>query len=406
MLKRKLLVLCVDRDNDLGEKIGLSGPVIGRKANLDAAIKLALADPEEPDSNTMFEAIRMHDELSKEEDVKVVTLTGSKKLGYTADKEISRQLERVLSQFKADSCIFISDGASDEQMLPIIQSRIKIDSNKTVVMKQAQELEKTYFVLLEKLREPYYAQLIFGLPALLLLALVVGDYLGVGWRLMAALLGAFLLVKGFGFDYKLAELFDLRISVEKISLIAYLAALPFFLISVWLGVQQYTSASQAGIDVVKASALVIRSMLILLPWAAILVILGRLVDLLQEGKKYEIVRQGMNMVMIVLLWLLFSVASDWVLADAYFSEFVLTIAASILVAFGTFEITKQMRIGLAKAMKLENKEALSEIGAYIGKIIGVDRRNGLLIVQTALGQRLTLALDKVVDVGEKVIVRY
>ena len=63
----------------------------------------------------------------------------------------------------------------------------------------------------------------------------------------------------------------------------------------------------------------IRSLLILLPWTAMLVVVGRMVDLLQEGKKYEITRQGMRLIMIILLWLLFSVASDWVLADAYFS---------------------------------------------------------------------------------------
>jgi len=406
MIKRKVLVLCVDRDNDLFEKMKVSGPIVGREANLEAATKLALVDPQETDANTMFEAVRTYDELAKEEHVQVVTLTGSQKLGYQADKEISRQLERVLSEFKADSCIFISDGASDESVLPIIESRVKIDSKKTVVMKQAKELEKTYFVLLEKLREPYYAQIIFGIPAFILIALVVGDYFGVGWKLLAALLGLYLLVKGFGIDYQLSELFELRISIEKISLIAYLAALPFFIISLWLGVQAYTNAAALGADAVKASALVIRNILILLPWAAMLVVLGRIVDFLQERKKYELVRQGMYLITIMLLWLLFSVASDWVLADAYFQEFVITIAASIILAFVSLEIMKQIRISIASSMKLENKEALSEIGAYIGKIIGVDRRKGQLIIQTAFGQRLTLALDAVVNVGEKVVVRY
>ncbi|VVC03953.1 Uncharacterised protein [Candidatus Burarchaeum australiense] len=406
MLKRKVLVLCIDRDSDLSEKVKISGPVIGRKANLEAATKLALADPEEPDANTIFEAIRTYDELSKEEEVEVVTLTGSPKLGYQADKEISGQLERVLSQFKADSCVFVSDGASDEEVLPIIQSRVKIDSKKNVVMKQAQELEKTYFVLLEKLREPYYAQLVFGIPALLLLALVIGDYLGVGWKLLAALLGIYLLIKGFGIDYRLTGLLDLHISVEKISLIAYLAALPFFVISLWLGVQAYSSAAHAGTDVVKTSALVIRSLLILLPWAAVLVVLGRIVDLLQEGRKFEVARQGMYLIMIMILWLLFSSAADWVLADATFSEFVISIVASIAMAFVSIWALKLIRMSVVSSMKLENKEVLSEIGAYIGKIIGVDRRKGMLVIQTALGQRLTLALDNIVNVGEKVIVRY
>ena len=41
----RTLVLPVDRDNDLGVKAGIRGPVIGRKATLRAVIKLGIADP-------------------------------------------------------------------------------------------------------------------------------------------------------------------------------------------------------------------------------------------------------------------------------------------------------------------------------------------------------------------------
>ena len=173
MLKKSKLVLCVDRDNDLYEKAGLSGPIIGREANLNAALKLGLADPAETDTNAIFKAIAAYDHLSKEFNVQIATLTGSPKLGYAADEAISGQLDQILSQFPCDSCIFVSDGASDETLLPIIESRLKIDSVQVLTMKQAKELEKTYFVILEKLKEPYYARIIFGVPALigLLLAL-------------------------------------------------------------------------------------------------------------------------------------------------------------------------------------------------------------------------------------------
>ncbi len=41
----KLLVICVDRDNDVGEKAGITTPVIGRDACIEAAQRLALEDP-------------------------------------------------------------------------------------------------------------------------------------------------------------------------------------------------------------------------------------------------------------------------------------------------------------------------------------------------------------------------
>ena len=42
----------------------------------------------------------------------------------------------------------------------------------------------------------------------------------------------------------------------------------------------------------------------------------------------------------------------------------------------------------------------------MGKIVGVDGGKGMFIIQTALGQRLTLALDNIVRISDKVIVRY
>ena len=53
--------MTVDRDNDLGVKAGIRGPVIGRKATLTAALKLGIADPEESDTNAILGALNHHD---------------------------------------------------------------------------------------------------------------------------------------------------------------------------------------------------------------------------------------------------------------------------------------------------------------------------------------------------------
>ena len=42
----RILVLTVDRDNDLGIKTSIRGPVVGRRQVLTAALKLGIADPE------------------------------------------------------------------------------------------------------------------------------------------------------------------------------------------------------------------------------------------------------------------------------------------------------------------------------------------------------------------------
>jgi putative membrane protein len=76
----KLLVICIDRDNDVGDKAGITTPVVGRDACIEAAQRLALEDPEDADSNSIFAAIKTYEDLiSKGYQVEVVTVAGVEK---------------------------------------------------------------------------------------------------------------------------------------------------------------------------------------------------------------------------------------------------------------------------------------------------------------------------------------
>ena len=50
-----LLVIAIDRDNDLGRKTGIRSPVLGREANIRASLELGLSDPEESDTSSELE---------------------------------------------------------------------------------------------------------------------------------------------------------------------------------------------------------------------------------------------------------------------------------------------------------------------------------------------------------------
>jgi len=406
MAKKRILVLCVDRDNDLYEKVKISGPVIGKQANVDAAMKLALKDPEETDANTMFEAVRIYDSISKESNAEIATLTGDRALGYFADREIAKQIDYVLRNFRADSCILVSDGASDEQITPIVQSRVKIDSVKLVVMKQAKELEKTYFVLLEKLKEPHYARIVWGVPAIIILLLIIGEMLGLGWKLPALLISIYLFLMGFGIEENIIRSFsNFQFSVEKLSFILYLSALPLLIISLVLGYQEFLVRAQETPETLKLAAYVLLRLLLLLPWAVSLIILGKIIDLLHERKKYAVVKYGLYAVSVFILWAVFTVACQWILAGVYFSDFVETLIAGTAVAFISLRVMEKIKIDLLTSMKLESKEVLTELGAYIGKIVGVDKRKGFIIVQTPFGHRLDFDFDRISDIGERVLIK-
>lgn len=403
---KRLLVLVVDVDNDLHEKAKVRGPVVGRQANIDAATKLAIADPEDSDANTIFEAVKKYDELRKEYQVEVATVTGDVRLGYHADREIVKQLEKIISDFSPEACIFVSDGASDEQVLPLVHARVKVNSVKTVTIKQAKELEKTYFTILEKLKDPHYARLIFGLPGLALLLWAFSEVLGL--KLFIGLLGAYLIIKALGIEerfFKGASGF--RLSFDKLGFIFYFAAIPLAAISLWLGVSRASAMEAAGVaNVAKLAAGFVKDVLLLLPVALLLIILGQVIEAINEKKKYLLPHYVISSSAVVLLWLILNNAADWVLGTVSFSDFFTTLVLVMVVMVLVIYLARAFKGSMVSKLRLEGKEVYTEIGSMLGKIVGVNKRRETIIIQTSAGQKIDLTFDHIVNAGEKVIIRY
>jgi putative membrane protein len=210
--QKRILILCVDRDGDLETKAEIKTPLMGRTANLDAAVSLALHDPEEPDANAMFEAIRVNDRLQKEkqpdETFEVATISGLELGGVSADRKLVAELNTVLASFNANEVILVSDGYSDEAILPLVESRVPVSSVRRVVIKHSAKIEETAEVFSKYLKllfnDPRYSRIAVGLPGLLILLLgilyVFPGYLNYYFVVIALILGIFMLGKGFGVD--------------------------------------------------------------------------------------------------------------------------------------------------------------------------------------------------------------
>jgi putative membrane protein len=209
--QKRILILCVDRDGDLGTKAGIKTPLVGRTENLDAAVSLALRDPEEADANAMFEAVRLHERLQNEkkpdEVFEVATISGSELGGVGADRKIVAELGELLDSFPASEVILVTDGYSDETILPLVESRVAVSSIRRIVVKHSESIEETAALFSRYLKmiveNPRYARIALGLPGLLFLILgVLTIFNWVHYYLIAIvlILGAFMLVKGFGVD--------------------------------------------------------------------------------------------------------------------------------------------------------------------------------------------------------------
>jgi putative membrane protein len=209
--QKRILILCVDRDGDLTTKAEIKTPLIGREKNLNAAVSLALKDPEEPDANAMFEAIRVYDRLISEnkpdEIFEIATVSGSELGSVSADRKIVAELGEVLKFFPASEVILVTDGYTDEAVLPLIESRVPVSSVRRIVVKHSESIEETaalfsrYFKTI--LENPRYSRIALGLPGLLFLILGILAIFGlVHYYLMAFIivLGVYMFVKGFGVD--------------------------------------------------------------------------------------------------------------------------------------------------------------------------------------------------------------
>lgn len=406
-VRERVLVLCIDRDDDLGRKIGRRGPIIGRDQNLQAGTDLLLADPEEADGNTMLQAVKIHDELiAKGKDVRVVTLTGSSNMGYDADKEVTDQFEKVLSEFPAESCVFVSDGADDEAVMPLISSRLKITSVRKVIMKQARELEQTWVVLLNKLREPYFARLFFGIPALILLAFLASESLGFGWRPIIAIVGVYLLIKALGIEESLiATVKSIMLPAGSVASIVYFFAFVLLVLGVVMGANQYFEKIDEKFSTLEAVAAAIQWFFLFVMAAFVAVFIGKVFMLYPSGKIFEIINSGILTFNNVLLVFVGYSAMAWIAGDAWFYQFLSSTLICVALAAAAIEVGRALRIHVISDMKLENKEVITEIGAYMGKIVGVDKKKLILFVQTPLGHKMPLRLDSIVNVADRIIVK-
>jgi len=208
----RILVLCVDRDDDLGMKAGINTPVLGRKENVNAAASLALRDPEEADANAMFEAVRIYDNLKKsakgqQEEHEVATIAGSDLEGVEADRQLVAELTEVLSAFKATDVILVTDGYTDEMVLPLIESRVPVTSVRRIVIKHSKSIEETAAVFTRYMKvlveNPRYSRMVLGLPGVLLVVLGIlwyANQLTYAVQALVVIVGAFLVVRGFRLD--------------------------------------------------------------------------------------------------------------------------------------------------------------------------------------------------------------
>jgi putative membrane protein len=380
--QKRILVLCVDRDGDLGAKAGVKTPVTGRDANLNAAVSLALKDPEEPDANAMFEAIRIFDRLKDEgkpnEVFEIASLSGSELGGISADRKVVAELNDLLGSFSATEVILVTDGYSDEAVLPVVQSRVPVSSVRRIVVKHSESIEETAALFSRYLRtlvdNPRYSRIVLGLPGLLILILVVFAMIGwVQYYVIAFVfvLGGILLVKGFGVDrmargfYKWTKEYSpppLRIQISNFSAIGGALCI---VLGVYLGGARAAMEITPQQDIIGYLTILPRLTGFFIGDAITLIVIGVCVTLSGRAIRWYLERDARllrNCALIVIIaWSrqIFVSASDLLTGNSGPERVVLAVIIGVLIGIASVLITFVLH---RRAKSFFHEEEVEELG--------------------------------------------
>jgi len=289
------LVICIDRDNDLGEKAKVITPVVGRGANIAAAVSLATIDPEDSDTNTIFGGIRILDELrSLGVDAEIVSFAGDKNVGTISDRRIAEQLDEFLSMQDVNSAIFVSDGVEDETLVPIVQSRVKVDSVQRIVVMQSEKLESTYYMIKNFLKDPKILQTFFvpiGLAFIIYAIAMAASQPTLAIIGTFFVVGIYMVLRAYSLNDKIIigwrELKSLFYT-QKLSFVTTLASISFLVIGTVVGsVYVWDIANSGNIGLTQLISLFIKKAVLWYAASLFISILGKIFDKMRTGEDYQ-----------------------------------------------------------------------------------------------------------------------
>ncbi len=309
--KPKVLVICVDRDDDLGRKTGIKGPVIGRDANIDAVLKFGIRDPSDSDVNALFKAIQVYDNLvRKKENVEIVTLTGDINVGLISDRKIRKQLGVVLKNMGdriIDEAILVSDGDEDTHIMPILKDNIQQVYVEKIVVKQSSALEGMYYMIQDFINyvmtDTRASKLFLGLPSIALILYAV--FGAAGGRLILGTIGIYLLIKGFHLDPFVNETSkEIKESIEqsKFSIFLYIVGASFIILGIFSGYKSTALVADTENMIIYASTF-IQNSVVLFAVSAVSVGIGKMI------------RHGKNIGIHVLTYLVLCFVTTWIVLN-------------------------------------------------------------------------------------------
>jgi putative membrane protein len=289
-------------------------------------------------------------------------------------------LNDLLRSFEATEVILVSDGYTDEAVLPVIQSRVPVSSVRRIVIKHSESIEETAALFSRYLRtlvdNPRYSRIALGVPGVLILLLGILSYVGFVQYYVLVLglvVSVILVVKGFGVDkiargfYKWVKEYSpppLRVQISSFSAIA--GAL-LMVLGVYLGVARASAESTTQPDLTSYLTMLPRITGFFIGDAITLIVIGICIALLGRAIRWYLehdVRLLRNVALIVTVaWSreIFIAASDLLTGIGGPDRVVLAIVIGILIGIASVLIVFVLH-RRAKKFFREAEEQVEEFG--------------------------------------------
>jgi len=221
---------------------GLTPPVVGWEAVRSLVTDVGLDDPEATTVNCLLEALRVTRDLNDSGTDTMVAVVSASPPGTTApDRAVADQIDDLAADYDLTATVVVTGTTDDERLLPVIESRLQVDGVDRVVVRQARDIESTYYLLKqfladEELRTTVLVPL--GISLLLVPALLLWFSPAVALAGLAALLGTAVLYKGLGIDEyvgRLPEVSRELLYSGQMSVVTYVTATGLTIVGLFSG---------------------------------------------------------------------------------------------------------------------------------------------------------------------------
>ena len=256
--------------------------MVGREAVESLVVDVGVDDPEDSGVNCLLEGLHVARDLEAGGDEALVAVCSGTGDAVGADRAIARQVEGLIEDYDLTSAVVVVDSAEDERLVPIVESRLTVDAVDRVVVRQARDIESTYYLLKQFLADEELRKTVLVPIGLALIAYPVLWWLaspGVATGAIVAVVGLFFLYKGLGVDAYLASLpgqVQQALYSGQVALVTYVVAAGLSLVGVFAGAIGVSELGSEG-PLILASRFAFDA----IPWltgAALAASTGRLLD--------------------------------------------------------------------------------------------------------------------------------